>query len=225
MGSIACDDGEQLSAHKIILSSSSEVFEKMLSTNSDQHILLYLRGIPIKDLRSLLQFIYLGEVNLEEDDVGNFLAMARDLKVRGLEDKKVVRVDDEKLLSQSRDRVKIHDDTLNHVNIDSKDNRKTKRKMKKSDLERSDSNINTFNEDKSKINPVTRVSLVNRRRRSLIGIGSKSCEVCGARFASKGSLFNHKKYKHEGVTYSCYECDYKSGQSSNVKLHKQKYHT
>merc|ERR1739844_848328 len=61
---IVCDD-DHIAAHKLILSSSSPVFERILSRNLNQssHSILYLKGIKKRDLEHLLDFIYSGETN------------------------------------------------------------------------------------------------------------------------------------------------------------------
>jgi len=82
---LASEDGEQVNAHKIILSSSSAVFEKMLSVNTDKHLLLYLRGCTMTDLEYLLHFIYLGEVEVERFYVERFLQITRDFEIRGVQ--------------------------------------------------------------------------------------------------------------------------------------------
>jgi len=80
---IACDD-EQVSAHKVILGACSPFFRKVLQRNPHQHPLLYLKGVKFTDLQSVLNFMYHGEVNVAQDELNSFLAVAEDLKVKGL---------------------------------------------------------------------------------------------------------------------------------------------
>ena len=75
---LACDD-KQIKTHKFIISSISPVFRNILKQNLNQHTLIYLRGIKYKNLQSLLIFMYQGEVNVAEEDLGSFLDMAKDL--------------------------------------------------------------------------------------------------------------------------------------------------
>merc|ERR1712183_1125724 len=46
--------------------------------------LLYLKGVKYKELISVLNFMYQGEVNVAQDDLNSFLAVAEDLRVKGL---------------------------------------------------------------------------------------------------------------------------------------------
>merc|ERR1719186_2195252 len=72
------------SKHKIILSSCSPVLKSILKLNHNQHPLIYLRRVKYIDLKSLITFMYQGEVNVAEEDLADFLQVAEDLKIRGL---------------------------------------------------------------------------------------------------------------------------------------------
>jgi hypothetical protein len=80
---LACDD-DQLQAHKVILSACSPFFRTILRRNKHEHPLLYLKGVKYADLVSVLNFMYHGEVNVAQEELNSFLAVAEDLKVKGL---------------------------------------------------------------------------------------------------------------------------------------------
>ena len=80
---LACDD-EQLQAHKVILSACSPFFRTILRRNKHEHPLLYLKGVKYADLVSVLNFMYHGEVNVAQEELNSFLAVAEDLRVKGL---------------------------------------------------------------------------------------------------------------------------------------------
>jgi len=80
---IACED-EQLQAHKVILSACSPFFRNVLRRNPHQHPLLYLKGVKYTDLQSVLNFMYHGEVNVAQEELNSFLAVAEELRVKGL---------------------------------------------------------------------------------------------------------------------------------------------
>jgi hypothetical protein len=48
------------------------------------HPVVYLRGVKRSDLRHILDFMYFGEVNVAQEDLTSFLAVAEDLKIKGL---------------------------------------------------------------------------------------------------------------------------------------------
>ena len=79
-----CEGGQQVKAHKIILSATSKLFNDMLIKNDHSKPLIYLRGIDIDQLSFLLDYIYFGEVQVPTNTVQEFMAMAEDFKVKGL---------------------------------------------------------------------------------------------------------------------------------------------
>jgi len=80
---LACDDS-QIQAHKVILSACSPFFRNVLRRNPHQHPLLYLKGVKYKELLSVLNFMYMGEVNVAQEELNSFLSVAEDLRVKGL---------------------------------------------------------------------------------------------------------------------------------------------
>ena len=81
---LACEDGHQMEAHKVILASSSPFFEKILQRNKHPHPLIYLRGFQSQDLLAILDFLYFGEANVYQENLDSFLAIADELKLKGL---------------------------------------------------------------------------------------------------------------------------------------------
>eukprot|EP00092_Neocalanus_flemingeri_P038166 GFUD01041543.1.p1 GENE.GFUD01041543.1~~GFUD01041543.1.p1 ORF type:complete len:344 (-),score=71.41 GFUD01041543.1:458-1489(-) len=80
---LACDD-DQIQAHKVILSACSPFFRTVLRRNKHDHPLLYFKGVKYTDLLAVLNFMYHGEVNVAQEELNSFLAVAEDLKVKGL---------------------------------------------------------------------------------------------------------------------------------------------
>ncbi|XP_023331901.1 broad-complex core protein isoforms 1/2/3/4/5 [Eurytemora carolleeae] len=80
---LASED-EQIQAHKVILSACSPFFRGVLRKNKHEHPLLYLKGVKFTELLSILNFMYNGEVNVAQDELSSFLAVAEELKIKGL---------------------------------------------------------------------------------------------------------------------------------------------
>ena len=59
---LVCADDQQIQAHKIILTSASCFFGKILKQNRHPHSLIHLRGIRGRDLVSIVDFIYHGDI-------------------------------------------------------------------------------------------------------------------------------------------------------------------
>ena len=81
---LATEDEEHLQAHKVILAACSGFFRNILKrSGSHQNLLLYLKGVSSRDMTSVLNFMYHGEVSVAQDDLNNFLQVAEDLRVKG----------------------------------------------------------------------------------------------------------------------------------------------
>jgi len=83
---LCCDNGTDIvPAHKVILAACSPLFRKILSRQKNQqNPFLYLKGIHLKEMKAVLNFMYHGEVNVAQDSLNNFLAVAEELAVKGL---------------------------------------------------------------------------------------------------------------------------------------------
>jgi len=81
---LACDDGEQVQANKIVLSSCSPVLKHLLKSNPHPHPVVILRGYTSQYLKQLIDFMYFGEVDVAQTDFDEFLKGAKDLQVKGL---------------------------------------------------------------------------------------------------------------------------------------------
>jgi len=80
-------EGQSLKAHKVVLSACSQYFKNLLKGISLwQHPVLVLKDVRFIDLQSILEFIYLGEVNLEQARLDSFLNTAEILQIKGLTD-------------------------------------------------------------------------------------------------------------------------------------------
>ena len=83
---LACEDGEQVEAHKVILAASSPLFQNLLMRNKHAHPLIYMRGVKSEDLVAIIDFLYCGETNVLQENLDTFLAIAGELKLEGLMD-------------------------------------------------------------------------------------------------------------------------------------------
>ena len=83
---LCCNNGEDIiQAHKLILAACSPLLKKILNLQANQiQPFLYLKGVGIKELEAILNFMYYGEANVEQDLLDNFLTLAEELEVKGL---------------------------------------------------------------------------------------------------------------------------------------------
>ena len=81
---LACADGQQVEAHKVILAASSPFFQNILRKNSHPHPMIFMKGVKFEDLQAIVDFLYCGEANVFQENIDAFLAIAEELKLRGL---------------------------------------------------------------------------------------------------------------------------------------------
>ena len=81
---LACEDGYQMEAHKVILAASSPFFQDLLKKIKHPHPMIYLRGFQTQDLVAMVDFLYFGEANVCQENLDSFLAIAEELKLKGL---------------------------------------------------------------------------------------------------------------------------------------------
>ena len=81
---LACEDGKQFEAHRVILASSSPFFQNILRRNKHSHPLIFMRGLKSEDLAAIIDFLYCGEANVYQENLDSFLAIAEELQLKGL---------------------------------------------------------------------------------------------------------------------------------------------
>ena len=80
---LACED-EFIEVHKVVLSASSPFLRKLLKKIKLPHPTIYMRGMKAKDLISIVDFMYYGEVNIYQEDLNTFLNLAEEMELEGL---------------------------------------------------------------------------------------------------------------------------------------------
>ena len=81
---LACEGGQQVEAHKVILASSSPFFLNLLRRNKHPHPLIYLRGLKSEDLVAMIDFLYCGEAVVYQKNLDSFLAVTEEFQLKGL---------------------------------------------------------------------------------------------------------------------------------------------
>ncbi|XP_072379398.1 uncharacterized protein ttk isoform X1 [Diabrotica undecimpunctata] len=77
-------EGQLLKAHKMVLSACSPYFQALFMNHPDKHPIVILKDVPYNDMKCLLDFMYRGEVSVDQDRLTAFLRVAESLKIKGL---------------------------------------------------------------------------------------------------------------------------------------------
>merc|ERR1712202_31950 len=65
---LVSEDEQEMKAHKVVLSACSPVLKNILVRNPHQHPLIYLTGVKSQELKSLINFMYLGQAEVGQDN-------------------------------------------------------------------------------------------------------------------------------------------------------------
>lgn len=84
---LVSEEGEHLSGHKVVLSTSSDFFNDALKKANHKNPLIFLSGFTSKVLTAVLDYIYNGKVDIYQEEIDLFLDSAQKLKIHGLTQK------------------------------------------------------------------------------------------------------------------------------------------
>ncbi|XP_054288097.1 protein tramtrack, alpha isoform-like isoform X3 [Macrosteles quadrilineatus] len=79
-------EGQYLKAHKVVLCACSPYLEALLSQHYEKHPIVILKDVKFSELKSMMDYMYRGEVNISQDQLGTFLKAAESLQIKGLSD-------------------------------------------------------------------------------------------------------------------------------------------
>ncbi|XP_063696278.1 protein tramtrack, alpha isoform-like isoform X2 [Culicoides brevitarsis] len=77
-------EGQYLKAHKMVLSACSPYFQQIFTNHPEKHPIVILKDVPFADMKCLLDFMYRGEVSVDQERLTAFLRVAESLRIKGL---------------------------------------------------------------------------------------------------------------------------------------------
>ena len=219
---LACEDGKQIDAHKIVLASSSPFFMDLLRKNKHPHPLVYMRGIKYEDLVAIVDFLYVGETNVFQENLDSFLAVAGELKLKGLsaENKEDARIENKEQPTNKQTtqvRKPVNQTFLSPLKesqpeFDQKIMVAVVNTAINVELENLDDQINSMIELTDRIDPRNgklvicnvcghegqRAFVVRHIEAKHITGVSHPCDICGKAARSRNALIKHKSRDHKG---------------------------
>ena len=205
---LVCEDNKQIATHKLIISSCSLFFKNIFKNNPHQNPLIYLKGVKFVHLQSMLKFIYLGQVEVEADDLEEFIATAKDLQVKGLA------IEDEISAIQMEDKLPTETDT--GETSDSDDDWVIDKTAEKDSFHEAKGNLVETEENIANTSPSLDKERYERKY---------PCDRCDYKTGHLSHLKRHISSRHEGITFPCEHCDYKATQITHLRRHKVSFHT
>ena len=202
---LACEDGQDFEVHKVILAASSTFFQNLLKRNKDQKpLLIYMRGVESEDLKAIIEFLYSGETFICEENLDSFLAVAEDLKVKGLVGTFNNRKEEKEAMVMDK-KEQTFDNMANHV-IEEKAMALSNLDGSYDSLDKLEGKLKTFMIKSENLLP-------NKSQRATI------CKLCG----KEGMISDIKKHieaNHlEGINLPCNQCERVFKSSRTLKDH------
>jgi len=193
---LICNDKTKFRAHKFVLSACSPVFQSIIDElpNKDGSC-IYLRGVESKEMKSILQFMYLGQATIYQDRMNEFLDVAKSLEIKEIS--KDVECDDvDAFKGQESDEIsQVDNETdVNCILI----------------------NQNCVSEEIGKMD--TKVSGYKDKT------GQYQCGKCEKQFSIISNLNRHSRSAHEGIRYPCNKCNQTFTLNATLKIHIQSIH-
>ena len=223
---LACEDDLSLQAHKVILSSCSEFFSKILKQNPSPHPLIYLQGVSIEDLRLLKRFMYVGRTEVNMDQIDSFMNVSRRFLNQPPEEAKLTSTKEESINLSFKPGAQIQ----KKKTIKQEKSRPSSQPTIKSTVLEELSGVLANSEPLSCHQCVFKCEskkVMNRHNYKKHLNQNLPCTEsgCGKILKNRGSLQGHVKNKHIGRTnqYLCDECDYSSKWQSCLQDHMRKH--
>ncbi|XP_059619549.1 protein tramtrack, beta isoform-like isoform X2 [Phlebotomus argentipes] len=72
------------SSPQMVLSACSPYFQALFVNHPEKHPIVILKDVPFADMKSLLDFMYRGEVSVDQERLTAFLRVAESLRIKGL---------------------------------------------------------------------------------------------------------------------------------------------
>ena len=225
---LACEDGEQMDAHKVILAASSPFFQNLLKRTKHPHPLIYMRGVKSENLLAVVDFLYRGEASVGQENLDSFLAIAEELQLKGLmgqDSSGDNSKEKEKRLPRRTEPTFKRESKTSNSNIDISNQNDQMAANEFSKANRSVALTSPVSEDFQELNE--KVKSMLEKTQSVTANGKKPLYVCKA-CGKQGECMNvqrHIEANHlEGVSIPCNLCEKTSRSRNGLMKHKKKDH-
>ena len=193
-------------------------FEDLLKNNRHPHPLVYMRGLKFEDLTAILDFLYTGETNVFQENLEHFLALAVELKLKGL---------------------------TGNAEVNDSDHNDVAQKKNKQQILMEEGYFPTgFNHQKKSPRPANTVAIIDHKVSAQLkqldvqieslmiptdqvdhkGYKLWKCTAC-LRELAESHMKDHIEANHlEGVSHSCVICGKNSRSKNALRMHKYSKH-
>jgi hypothetical protein len=222
---LACEDGQQVEAHRVILAASSPFFQNLLRRNKHSHPLVYMRGMRSEDLVAVIDFIYLGETNIFQENLDGFLAIAEELSLKGLvgsnndteENTVVPKAPEEKFISKRTPKLTTNFESIEKTTNQSMKLRKYEEGVVALPNQTFSGEIQELDEQVTSMLSLGPNVMPDGKKASI-------CQVCGKE-GKRQNIKDHIEANHiDGISLPCNQCGKSFRSRSALRQHNTSHH-
>ena len=223
---LVSDDGTRMPSHQIILSSGCAFFKKLLVEEASKSPLIFLRGVEAILLEPLLNFLYTGSAEVSEELITQFVTLAEDLGVQGLE-----KTNPEGLETSIKEN-EAEDDKAKVAKKIAESLKDIKKEPKTTNFSKECERCQRVFNNRSNLIKHVRLHDRSARERSLATViklpdrdndGMLQCFDCDKKVKCNSNFRRHVQIHHLKIDFKCDECDFHHREEAVVSRHRRKH--
>ena len=214
---IVGDDCKHVTAHKLVLASSSEYFRMLFSNNKkyfQSNAMICLDGLNQNDLNNVLDYIYHGEIQIYQHDMDRFLGIAERLKLKGLIGGKQQKDEDDGQVKTEHFVVENTQHKTSVMTINESQGKDPFRTTEKPVISAQSLNIQSLEELDQKV----------EESYSKDSSGSYVCHFCATSIKYPSHMKVHVEKHFEGLEFPCTHCDSILRSRLSLRFHLKRQH-
>ena len=213
---LVCDDKTKFKAHKFVLNACSPIFKSIIDDLPQiEGSVVYLRGVFAPEMKSILEFMYLGQASLYQDRMDEFFNIAKSLEIKEIS--KYMEFEDSSHAQEKLEQIQSKKHYEDHKSV-------------QDEVEHAETKISSFPNETGQFscNKCEKLfSTLKHQRRHFKsaheGIKYPCCK-CNKTFTTKADLAIHIQSIHDGVKFQCNLCDAEYSQHRALLKHKKHKH-
>ena len=179
-------DQTKVFAHRLVLSACSDFFKNIFYSNTHSHPMLYLDGVDSAEINLMLDYIYQGEIQIQQEHLDRFLDVAKKFKLEGL-----MGFDEDTSKTENVNHDEAVLDFIKELN-----STQTPKERALKVLQDPSEMIDASNTD---VNKMYQELIVKEH-------GVYMCKVCEKSMGHKANMERHVETHMTGLSYDCKHC-------------------
>ena len=197
---LVSEDHKQMSAHRVVWTACSRHLNDVLSQNS--HQLLCLDGINFSELNNVLDYIHIGELQIDQEDLERFLQTAQKLQLQDL-----LRSEDHEQKEQIKELTSFESEMTGSDNLN----------MTVKTVQTGEKQIiSMFADDFQTLRTLMHLQQIIQTEKG------HTCNFCNKISTKRASIKEHIEFHINGLLFNC-DCENTYSSRLNLRKHKGKH--